>query len=255
MSGAAVTRRLAATGATLLTSGAATALGWLALDALAAAWPGSRHPVDVRFEVLVTVLASTTLLGCAGWWLLAIATALLEATTGSAPRALRRMTPAVARRLVLVGCGMAVGSGLLSVPAQADPGAHRTPPAATSRLTGLPVPDRSVGAGPTQRGFAPPDRAARAGATVTVQPGDSLWSIAASHLRPEAPPRQVDASWRALYRANRGAVGEDPDLLLPGSRLRLPELPPPGSLHRPWPGDEPQPPAASPSAPHREEDP
>jgi len=32
----------------------------------------------------------------------------------------------------------------------------------------------------------------------------------------------VDREWRALWEANRGTVGDDPDLIHPGQRLTLP---------------------------------
>lgn len=59
--------------------------------------------------------------------------------------------------------------------------------------------------------------------TVTVRPGDSLWSIAARHLAPGASDAQVDAAWRAWYAANRPVIGADPDLILPGQLLHAPD--------------------------------
>ena len=47
----------------------------------------------------------------------------------------------------------------------------------------------------------------------TVKPGDSLSAIAASaHLR---------GGWPELYRENKAVVGGDPDLILPGQRLKV----------------------------------
>ena len=59
----------------------------------------------------------------------------------------------------------------------------------------------------------PVEGAAAGGRTYTVRPGDNLSVIAARH----------DLSWRELYRANRDAVGSNPDLIHPGLRLRIPE--------------------------------
>ena len=55
----------------------------------------------------------------------------------------------------------------------------------------------------------------RAGTTrmYTVVPGDSLSAI--------AEQRDVGGGWRQLYEANRRVIGSDPDLILPGQRLRL----------------------------------
>ncbi|WP_338674191.1 transglycosylase family protein [Streptomyces sp. SCSIO 30461] len=47
----------------------------------------------------------------------------------------------------------------------------------------------------------------------TVAPGDSLSGIAQDH--------RVRGGWQALYADNRAVVGDDPDLILPGQRLRM----------------------------------
>jgi nucleoid-associated protein YgaU len=68
---------------------------------------------------------------------------------------------------------------------------------------------------------------------VVVRPGDSLWSLAEAALRRDgtgAPTtRQVAQAWPRWWAANREAVGDDPDLLLPGTVLR----PPPDGTSRP----------------------
>ena len=47
--------------------------------------------------------------------------------------------------------------------------------------------------------------------------------IAAEALGPGADDAEVADAWRRLYRANRAAVGPDPDLIRPGQRLRVPD--------------------------------
>jgi len=54
---------------------------------------------------------------------------------------------------------------------------------------------------------------------VTVRRGDSLWSIARSHLGPDASDADVARAWPRWYAANREAIGVDPDLLVPGLQL------------------------------------
>ncbi|MFD0338115.1 transglycosylase family protein [Streptomyces sp. NPDC127117] len=49
--------------------------------------------------------------------------------------------------------------------------------------------------------------------TYTVRVGDNLWAI--------ADAQKVPGGWPALYEANKGAVGADPDLILPGQSLDL----------------------------------
>ena len=55
-----------------------------------------------------------------------------------------------------------------------------------------------------------------------VRPGDSLWSLAARDLPAGSPAALVTARWHAIYAANRSVIGPDPDLIVPGQRLRLP---------------------------------
>ncbi|MFE2929575.1 transglycosylase family protein [Streptomyces sp. NPDC059278] len=52
-----------------------------------------------------------------------------------------------------------------------------------------------------------------AAGTYTVHVGDNLWSI--------ADAQNIPGGWPALYEANKGAVGADPDLILPGQSLDL----------------------------------
>ncbi|MFE7706092.1 transglycosylase family protein [Streptomyces sp. NPDC057486] len=56
-------------------------------------------------------------------------------------------------------------------------------------------------------------RAAATDGDYTVRPGDSLSAI--------ADAQKVPGGWPALYEANKGAVGGDPDLILPGQSLEL----------------------------------
>ncbi|WP_404384110.1 LysM peptidoglycan-binding domain-containing protein [Knoellia locipacati] len=58
---------------------------------------------------------------------------------------------------------------------------------------------------------------------VVVHRGDSLWSIAARHLGPDAVDAEIAHAWPQWYAANRDRIGDDPDLLLPGQVLRVPD--------------------------------
>jgi resuscitation-promoting factor RpfA len=67
----------------------------------------------------------------------------------------------------------------------------------------------------------------------TVRPGDTLWGIAAAHLPAGSrSPAQVDRYWRQIYAANRAAIGSDPDLIHPGTRLKVPAFRPVPADHR-----------------------
>jgi hypothetical protein len=58
--------------------------------------------------------------------------------------------------------------------------------------------------------------------TVTVHPGDSLWSITADSLGPDASAAAIAVEWPYWYRANRKVIGSDPGLLQPGDKLSPP---------------------------------
>lgn len=63
------------------------------------------------------------------------------------------------------------------------------------------------------------------GTSVVVRPGDSLWGVAQAHLTAtgqEPTTRAVAAAWPSWWAANRERVGDDPDLLRPGTELTVP---------------------------------
>jgi hypothetical protein len=107
----------------------------------------------------------------------------------------------------------------------------------TSTLPAAPSPPRPNEGAPTipaPSGPTPP-AAPAGGATIdegtdasasiyAVEPGDCLWSIAARQLGPVATNRAIDRGWRAIYAANRTAIGSDPNLILAGLVLTLPPL-------------------------------
>jgi nucleoid-associated protein YgaU len=84
---------------------------------------------------------------------------------------------------------------------------------------------RSGPAAVTAPGVRPSPQAPAHG-TVVVRPGDSLWALAEASLRragTAAPTdRAVAQAWPQWWSANRAVIGDDPDLLLPGTVLRPP---------------------------------
>lgn len=67
------------------------------------------------------------------------------------------------------------------------------------------------------------DRGGTEDAAVVVRRGDTLWSIAATRLGPEATDAEIARAWPLWHSANAAAIGGDPHHLLPGTRL----VPPP----------------------------
>lgn len=56
----------------------------------------------------------------------------------------------------------------------------------------------------------------------TVNPGESLWSIASDHLGPGAQPARIAREVHRLWNVNKDRIATgDPDLLMIGTRLRL----------------------------------
>ena len=119
----------------------------------------------------------------------------------------RRAAPAGVRRLVGLALGVTVGVGVVGA-APASAGTHLPPgpPAATASFDwptppvpdldwnpAIPRPGASELAAPTPASSTPavPTPAAPGTGTggVVVQPGDTLWSIAAAHLPAAASPR------------------------------------------------------------------
>lgn len=71
------------------------------------------------------------------------------------------------------------------------------------------------------------ERAQPSAASYVVEPGDSLWRIAAFALRSggDGDPSNADIArfWPAIYAANRTVIGDNPNLIFPGQRLLIPE--------------------------------
>ena len=138
--------------------------------------------------------------------------------SGSTRRLGRRCVPRCWRAGVLA----VVGTGLLTGPALASAAGTQTrPPAdqhthqprgALAVLDGLVLPDRASGGWHGR-------------STVVVERGDCLWSLAAAALPRAATDARIARHTQRWYRANAGAIGADPDLLLPGTRLHPPGQP------------------------------
>jgi nucleoid-associated protein YgaU len=206
------------------------------------------------FGELVITVAWGALVLCGCWLLVVTSAAFHEQLTGSSTHLLTRVTPAAIRRLAALVCGAAVAGGLTcTTAASATTPPATAPPVTTAEagpaaavpgavgglegvITGLSLPDRTASTAPAPSTGAParpsvpsepvetskPDKPSET-ATYRVRPGDCLWDIARRRLLPaDASVEDVDAAWRVLHRRNRAVIGADPDLLRPGTLLRLP---------------------------------
>ena len=227
-----------------LTATAASPSSWLLGP------PAGSVPAEQRVEAVLSagLSAGVMVAALAAWttW----CGSLLRALALAAPAPRRTAPPLRVARAGQPGrwvcaAALALGTGALGLagaaPVAADTGSGPPcPPAGDWQLDGLVLPVL-----PAARPMAPgravpgdPHRTERRGsdvgdAVVVVAPGDSLWSLAASRLGPGAPPAAVDRRWPRWYAANRAAIGPDPDLLLPGVRLRVPPTEP--TTRRPHP--------------------
>lgn len=192
--------------------------GALALESLAERCTPSllRRMVAVGVGAGLGLLGPATLAGAAepdlGWTVTTAASASQasseaqpvptpspSAAPAPTPAALHAATPVASPPAAVVVVDAAEPTGAPAVPVpQAVPSSAAVPSAAP--------PSTSPGPGD---------------GAVTVQPGDSLWSIASAHLGRPTDAR-VSAEWPRWYEANRAVIGEDPDLLHPGQVLLAP---------------------------------
>jgi hypothetical protein len=105
-----------------------------------------------------------------------------------------------------------------AAPAPQGPTASSRPPSALT-----PLPSWASGS-PGNEQAEPKTPAPATAATHTVRRGDTLWGIAAANLPPELRPTDavIGRYWRQIWQANRRVVGADPDLIFPGTRLKVP---------------------------------
>ncbi len=131
------------------------------------------------------------------------------------------------------------GSGLTGSGVSAPAGPRTTPPTPAPDPafgpTGPTVPAGAAAGGAAGTASLRPDAsgpspllggtrrtAAVSDERVVVQRGDTLWSIAARHLRPGAGNGEVTREWHRWYAANLAVIGDDPDVIRPGQLLNPP---------------------------------
>ncbi|WP_121255267.1 LysM peptidoglycan-binding domain-containing protein [Nocardioides ferulae] len=188
--------------------------------------PVALAPAGPGFDRWLVRGCAVALLACVGWLWLGSSLVLAAAARGRTEGRAARLLPSALRRSMLAACGVAV---LTAGPVAAEPGSAPLVPRETAAeiLTGLPLPARPLG-GLSTAAWANQVAAVASQADEAihvVRPGDSLWSIAASTLRPGATDAEIDSYWRTLHAHNRDVVGADPALIHPGQRLTLPPAP------------------------------
>jgi hypothetical protein len=181
------------------------------------AWASERTAMEAAASVL-----RLALLVSAGYLLavtvLGVGAALLRRR--GAVAVVARWSPPVVRWLL----GAWLAGALAVGPAAAAP--------ASSPPTMVLLPENSPPPAPQSPVLVPaPPVAPAPQSTITLVPGDHLWSVAARTLatawgRPPAE-REVAPYWRLLVERNRGSLPNpaDPDLVFPGEVVVLPPVP------------------------------
>ena len=228
--------RLASALAALLgVGGALVRAGWGLVGAAVPVAGRLHDPLPGDPEVLVLGAAGAGLV-TSGHWLCVVSLVATRDVVARRQRSTGPLRPAWVRATVVRACAPTLGAAVICAggPVAADPGdhhAHAGPVAAhgTGAGSGPGVVTGQTGLGGLRglvlpaRPLSPPHPARPVTDPVRlVQPGDSLWSIADDELGGTAPTARVSRGWQQLYRANRHRIGPDPDLVLPGTRLRLP---------------------------------
>jgi nucleoid-associated protein YgaU len=250
-------RLIAPLGTITLLAVIARALTWAGGPSIAALTDGT-----ATFDEALGGVAAIGAWVLLGWVVLVLAGTALAAVPGFVGRASSRVvgaiTPVAARRAARLALGVAVAAGPVAL--SAGPAAAHGPGSAdgpiATQLVGeapdLPLVERPTRPDQTPRPAEPLSVAASADALpstsldagqsstdrdrseqaaepvpeapahVVVQRGDSLWTIAARHLGPDASDAQIAAAWPRWYEANRHVIGDDPDLIVPGLTLTPP---------------------------------
>lgn len=221
-----------------------TPLGTIALLAVAAnviTWAGGPSVAALRdgtatFDETLGAVAAIGAWALLAWITLVLVGTALAALPGAVGRASSQVvgaiTPAAVRRTARLALGVAVAAGPVAL--TAGPAAAYSPsgPVATQAAADpadLPLIERPTRPDQTPRPAAPvnspsptTDSPVEPPTPVVVQPGDSLWTIAARHLGPGASDAQIAAAWPRWYEANRDVIGDDPNLIVPGATLTPP---------------------------------
>ena len=214
---------------------------------------GGATLVSARLSVCAMAAAIALLTRCAGGRI----TVAARIAVAASPRSMR---PALAALLV-GGLALAVAAPASAAPTSVIPAKTsmaRSAPTAVSSIAaaastgevGTPAsapslpapgwvpspPPRPAGAGDrgpgalvelVSSGAVRRDAGADAGADeLVVRRGDTLWAIAARALGPGASDAEIAAEWPRWWQRNKPAIGENPDLLIPGTRLTAPAFAP-----------------------------
>jgi hypothetical protein len=237
-----------AIGVTVAVAGSAWALAAVLAETVRLLGSPGRASLD-ELVVGASSLAALALLAWVALGLLVSVTACLPGRWGAAGGRLRdAIAPELVRRTAALLLGVSVlgacgpggaATGEAAPTTVAAPVAAAADPAPDPEwLTSVEPKAALVGGGPPAPEWTPaPVRAlppvtlaaprTTGGQTtpqeVTVHRGDTLWGLAAAHLSANAADAEIAEAWHRWWALNRDVIGADPDLILPGQVLLVPE--------------------------------
>lgn len=193
-------------------------------------WRARQTLTSARLLEALATVATTMLLIVVAWTAVSgaiYAFARAAGWNGTAER-IGRVAPLPVRKLVDAVLAAWVAMTVLTgvAPAVADDGA---PHPTTSELNQTPFPHPGVSHPGLQRLHGDGNDEVAAQSVVTehvVQPGDNLWSIAATHVHEHAKAGiRVGTYWHAVIAANRPHIRSgNPNLIYPGETILLPSF-------------------------------
>lgn len=209
--------------------GSGLALAWAATAPVHAVRRSGQPSVDELVSLVAAVACAVLLTWLSAAAFLTFCCAVTGRLEGRTGRFVAGITPHLVRRAV----GVAVGVSLVGLPVLPGAVASTASTPAPRPASAVAAPDRRV----LPEGWSPDRPAATGGPgrparhplrdpapVVLVHRGDTLWDIADRRLGVGSSAADIALEWPRWYAANRSTVGPDPDLLLPGQRLRVPRF-------------------------------
>ncbi|MGP7959903.1 LysM peptidoglycan-binding domain-containing protein [Sanguibacter sp. A247] len=200
---------------------------WSLVAALVSAADGTSRcaqRAEAALRERAPLLARRLLIGAAGASLVLAplpASAVAWSSDGTASGAAAAEAAAAGAPGSEAAASAASAAQLLAWPSQAAPttSATESAPSLTPTQTTARTPRPARTAAPAAARTETAPRAS--GTRVTVHAGDTLWGLAAAAL-PHASQADLVAAWPELHEHNRKAIGSNPHLLMPGTRIEIP---------------------------------
>ena len=188
--------------------------------------PATVHRIAVGILTLLATVASVVTPSVASadtslrGWLESPSVPTTVVTTAPAPNSTSPLPASIAPPTPSAAPVLHPHTSAAPPPSSPDPTRSPSTRALTPVAPAMPTPT------PTTPAPADPPRVVDSSVQYVVVAGDCLWDIAARLIGSGASNAAIDRGWRAIYAANRAAIGDDPGLIHPGLVLTIPALDP-----------------------------